>query len=146
MPWVKGQSGNPKGHIPKERALTRILEQAGSRAVEVDGKPISGKRLVARLVWEALTTGQVTFPNGGQMVISPDDWIAVAKWVYAQIDGPPKQEIGVSGPNGGPIQTQDLSALTVSDLLVLIDAAQPTLPGKQTDDEDPPSDPGSPPE
>lgn len=99
--WQPGQSGNPKGRPPKARALTEILERAGSATVEVEGKRISGKRLVARLVWEALTTGVLSLPiePGAppvRRVIGSDEWITLAKWVFAQIDGPPVAQMDLT--------------------------------------------------
>jgi hypothetical protein len=95
-----GQSGNPKGRPPKERALTEILERAGKTTVEVEGKKISGQRLVAHLAWELATTGQVALPNGVVLEAELDDWLNAVKWLYAQIDGPPKQGLEVTGPDG----------------------------------------------
>lgn len=95
--WKPGQSGNPAGRPPKSRALTEILERAGSRSVEMpDGKRVSGKQLVARLAWDLATTGQAEFPGGKQLVIEPVDWLALVKWLYSHIDGPPKAEVDVT--------------------------------------------------
>ena len=96
MPFQKGQSGNPSGRPPKSRALTAILEKAGGRTLEVDGKRVAGRRLVARYLWEAATTGTVTMVDGKALKLSPRDWLDVVKWLYSQIDGPPKQEMDVT--------------------------------------------------
>lgn len=97
MPFVKGQSGNPAGRPPKSRALTDLLEKAGSRSVEMpDGKHVSGKRLIARLAWELATTGRAMFPDGKTLEIEPSDWLALVKWIYSHIDGPPRGEVDLT--------------------------------------------------
>jgi hypothetical protein len=100
--WKKGKSGNPNGRPPKNRALTEILEKAGSQSVEVDGKKVASKRIVAALLWQVATTGMATFPDGSILSVSPQDWLAVVKFIYAQIDGPPKAEMDVTS-NGETI-------------------------------------------
>src|SRR5689334_21290158 len=99
-----GQSGNPKGRPPKDRALTALLEKAGSATIEFQGKNISGKRLLPEMVWEGVTTGSVTFPTGEKIKLSPQDWKDFVKWLYAHIDGPPKAEIDLTS-NGETIGT-----------------------------------------
>jgi hypothetical protein len=101
MPFQKGQSGNPAGRKPKGRTLTDILEKAGSRTVEVDGVKISGRRLVARQVWEGITTGEVSFSDGKKIVLAPQDWKDLVKWAYGHIDGPPKAELDIT--SGGQV-------------------------------------------
>ena len=46
---------------------------------------------------DLITTGEVTLPSGKVLQASPKDWIETVKWVYAHIDGAPKQEIEQSG-------------------------------------------------
>lgn len=99
--WQPGQSGNPTGRPKKNRALTEILERAGSKTVALGDKNISGKRLIAMLLWQLATTGKCQLPDGEEIkVIGFDDWFAIVKYIYAQIDGPPKQDIGLEHSGG----------------------------------------------
>ena len=89
--WQKGQSGNPKGGPVKNRALTALLERAGSKVVIVDGRKVAGKRWLAAAMWELVTTGAVTLPSGNVLIVEPKDWLETVKWLYAHIDGPARQ-------------------------------------------------------
>ncbi len=101
--WKKGDpSPNPNGRPLKHRALTAILERAGSKTVDDDGKSTSRRRVLARMVWEAATTGSVRFPDGKALKVDAGDWFDVVKWIYSHIDGPPKQQIGLTGVEDGP--------------------------------------------
>ena len=55
------------------------------------------KRVLAELMAELVTTGTVHMPDGKVLEAAPRDWIETVKWLYAHIDGPPKQEIEQSG-------------------------------------------------
>jgi Family of unknown function (DUF5681) len=89
MPFKKGQSGNPGGRPPKSRALTEILSKTGDRKVDVAGKKVSSKQLIALLLWEIATTGRAIFPDKTELEVSPRDWLETVKWLFGQIDGPP---------------------------------------------------------
>lgn len=104
MPWQKGQSGNPRGRPKKPRQLTTQLERSLSRNITLsDGTHINGKRYVASIVRQALTTGEVTLASGKKMDLSPDDIIALMRWAFAQIDGPPPAKHELTGADGGAI-------------------------------------------
>lgn len=114
MAWKKGQSGNPNGRPPKSRTLSDILEKSGGAALEIDGKKVVGRRLLATQLWQAATTATVTFPamSGHEektVKLGTEDWIAIVKFLYAQIDGPPKQVLEHQGRNGGPIRSQTVN-------------------------------------
>jgi hypothetical protein len=104
--WQPGESGNPAGRPPKSRALTAILERAGSRTIDIDGKKTSGKQLLGRLLWQGVTEGMVNLPDGTKLELGPRDWFEMAKFIYSHIDGPPKQTLEHTGEGGGPIQTE----------------------------------------
>lgn len=76
--------------------MTAILEAAGSKTLEVDGKKVAGKRLLGRLLWDIATTGHATMPDGKALILDPADWVGLVKWIYAHIDGPPKAELDVT--------------------------------------------------
>ena len=97
MPQPKGVSGNPRGRPPKNRALTEILEKAGAAQVDINGDKVSGKRLLARLLWEGATTGIVTFAADRTYALPVDQWVGLVRFLYQQVDGPPKQDIEVAG-------------------------------------------------
>ena len=103
MPWKKGESGNPNGTKGKKRLLTKALEVALSRRVELDdGSGMAGKRWLAERAAEALHTGKVTLDDK-VMELAPQDWIDFLQWVYKQVDGPPPQAFEHTGADGGPI-------------------------------------------
>ena len=94
--FQKGQSGNPNGRPPKNRALTDLLETAGNVTVDVDGKKVARKRIVAGLAWELLANGEAVLPNKRKLTLDPGDWLGLYKWIYQHIDGPPRAEVDVT--------------------------------------------------
>lgn len=89
MPFQPGNRANPNGRPPKQRALTAILEAELSKTVNVgEDRRVAGKRQVAALITQFLTTGSVTFPDGRTLMAkSLDEYFTVARWLYRHIDG-----------------------------------------------------------
>jgi len=83
-----------------------------------DGTRMSGKRWLARSLWELVTTLRVTLPDGRTISPEPEGWFEVVKFIYAQIDGPPKQQIGMD---------IDFAKLTDAQLMAFITTGIATL-------------------
>ena len=122
MPFKPGQSGNPKGRPPKGRALTEILERRGNKTVpDIDGRNHGGKYIVARALWELATTGRTSLKDGDEvreLSVGAKGWFEIVKWMYAQVDGPPKGEMDVTS-GGKPLAVVDFTKLTVEQLEVI---------------------------
>lgn len=118
--WQPGESGNPKGRPPKVRALTAILQRAGSQTLEVEGRRISKRRLVARMLWDIAATGRTTYADGKELVAGATGWLDVVKFLYAQIDGPPRAEVDVTTDG----RALDLNAAIEHELALLAASRQ----------------------
>ncbi|HET8707608.1 MAG TPA: DUF5681 domain-containing protein [Pseudomonadales bacterium] len=90
-----GQSGNPKGRPPKDRALTALLEKAGKKTITNDGRKVARNRVLASKLWELATTGETEL-DGKKLELAPADWLDVVQFLYKHIDGPPKQNLDVT--------------------------------------------------
>jgi hypothetical protein len=64
---------------------------------------------MANLMWDLATTGKAVFPDGRELEVSPQDWFGIAKFLYGQIDGPPK-----------PVSKDDFSDLTDDELIAAL--------------------------
>jgi hypothetical protein len=84
--WKAGASGNPGGRPRGKRALTQILEEAANEVAIIGGETITGKDMIARMVIQFLTTGEVML-GGRQLQASINDWLAAVKWFYSHVDG-----------------------------------------------------------
>lgn len=84
-----GNSGNPRGRPPKERALTSILEAELNKTVtSADGVRVARKRLIASLMAQIATEGRVTMPDGRELVVGDlKELTDILKWIYRHVDG-----------------------------------------------------------
>jgi len=107
----KGTTNNPHGAPKKDRALTKLLMTELSHKIQVGDEQISGKKLIAMNVVNAVTTGRVRFPNDTEdSIISVKDWIDFMKWLYVHVDGSVKTEVDVTS-NGKEITTINVKLL-----------------------------------
>lgn len=121
--WKPGQSGNPKGGQKKSRALTAILEKAGNTTAECpDGKRRARKRILADLVWQLVTTGQIALEERVYTVASVDEWLYILRWLYLHIDGPAPKALDVTS-DGQAVG----SGLSLTELVALMQQADQEL-------------------
>ncbi len=97
--WKKGHSGNPAGIsriTTTSRYLSRLLQEVGAQPCP-DGERTNAE-LLADLVWQGVTTGEVRFPIQGDnlMVLGVQRWLEMVKFIYGQVDGPPKAEMDLN--------------------------------------------------
>lgn len=91
--WVPGgPSANPNGRPTKERSMTFILGNVGDEIASINDGTLSGKQLLAKRVWEGLSTGTITLTDEKRLTLGAADWKDLARWVYMQVDGPPVPE------------------------------------------------------
>jgi hypothetical protein len=89
MGLKKGQTNNPAGRPPNERALTKLLQQALSRSTyDTEGNRVARKKLMARLVAQGLAEGKIEFPDGREVELSAQQWIELVERMIKHIDGP----------------------------------------------------------
>ena len=84
MPWRKGESGNNKGRPPKNRILAQTLRETGAHDSYGD---LSNQQLMARMVWEGLALGTITFVGGRTVELNGKEWLELVKWIHAHVDG-----------------------------------------------------------
>lgn len=81
------------------RMLTTLLELAGRRSTFVAGdhpKRMAKQKVVAEMVWDLAITQRTVLPDGEEMVLSAREWVDLVKWLYSQVDGPPKQTVDLT--------------------------------------------------
>jgi hypothetical protein len=78
---------------------------------------VAGKRVLARLVVEGITTGKVTFPGEETpSTIGVKDWIEFVKWAYQYLE-PPVTRNEITGADGGPVEVKTIDNAVLSKLL-----------------------------
>ncbi|MFA7287230.1 MAG: hypothetical protein WC052_06215 [Patescibacteria group bacterium] len=100
---TKGKTNNPSGRPPIKHALTESLRRALSRMVDVDGKRVNGKQVLANMVADLLLTGAVVFPDGKAIQVSPKDWLDTMRWAYQYLE-PPITKLEHGGVDGDPLK------------------------------------------
>jgi hypothetical protein len=82
--WQKGQSGNPRGRPRNERALANVLRETGEHDSFGD---LPNKTFMARLVWQAIATGQISLVGDRTLTLSIKEWLDLVKWLSTHVDG-----------------------------------------------------------
>jgi hypothetical protein len=86
--WQQGQSGNPKGRPPRQRALTELLRVQGEQPILVGGEAMSAQEALAKAVWQFAVTGEVWLMGNHLTASSVTEWAHVVKWLYTHIEPP----------------------------------------------------------
>lgn len=109
-----GMSGNPKGRPPKSRALSELLAKgAGIKIAIPPDDPqaeMDAKDVFVQHVWEAVTMGRITFPDGRTLTLDAVDFSTFARLLLNQIDGPPPAAVDVTS-GGKPIAPQIIEVI-----------------------------------
>lgn len=84
MPFVKGQSGNPRGRPRDGTSWVQVLEKIGAEKISANDD-LTKKEAVARRLWSEAAKGQ--------------SWAIMA--LMDRMDGKPKQEVQQDITSGG---------------------------------------------
>ena len=125
--WKKGQSGNPHGRPTRARALTTAICDEIEAQFREKGVDLPGNRLLAKVLVKILHDGEVVLPGGTKLEVSGKDYLDFAKWLVNQIDGPPRQEVGLY-----QYDELDLSQLSDEDLLKIGEILEPVINSADT--------------
>jgi len=89
MPFQPGQSGNPNGRPPKVRTYADLIDKALARKAS---NGVQRKKVLADLIAEAATEGQVKFPGDKEYSkLSMGEWRQFMKDVLSHLEPPPMQ-------------------------------------------------------
>jgi hypothetical protein len=84
--WKPGQSGNPKGRPRKKHTLTEILQLSGEQVITVGDEVITAKEVLAKAVWQFVTTGEVWLSGKRLEAVNVSEWANVVKWLYSHAE------------------------------------------------------------
>lgn len=90
---------NPRDYTPEPpgRVLTEVLLRGAEMLThDRNGTEVSNKELLAKLVWEAVTTGEVHFQGADCIVLAKREWVDTVRFIYNQVDGPPKKAMDLN--------------------------------------------------
>lgn len=89
--------GKRGGAGKKKRMLTELLSRSGKIIIQhpQTGEQISRRRLLGELLWEAALSGHVDL-DGRKIYANFEEWTDIVKFIYNQLDGPPRLEVDMS--------------------------------------------------
>jgi hypothetical protein len=90
--------------------LSDALRLRGAATVNYEGKRYSAGRFVARMLWELATLGITHFANGTELRAKNIGWFEIVRFIYAQVDGPPRAQVDVT-TDGEPIGLTDAEVI-----------------------------------
>ena len=109
MPFEKGKVSNPAGGKRKGRRLSKILEEAGGKAMLALGDDgvfdtVIPEEHLAEMLWSAAINKVFRFKSGktegDEWIVVPlgfKNWLDLAQFLYKQIDGAPGSAVDHSG-------------------------------------------------
>jgi hypothetical protein len=93
-----------------------LLIKALNKTVETPSGRMVGKCLLAQMVAQALTSGQVKFPQDEKpSTISVKDWLEFVKWSYGYLE-PPVTRNEHTGEDGEPLIVKVIKGVVLDDL------------------------------
>lgn len=83
--FQSGQSGNPRGRPPGQRALAATLREM---AQQFEGdEEISIGEAMSRLIYRALLSGDIALTSGRRLELDAKQWLDLMKWLHHHVDG-----------------------------------------------------------
>ncbi len=99
------------------RWLTVALEDRGmARPENREGVSTYAEAMV-RSVWEAVTTGQVKWPDESVMKLKARDWLDAVAFIFNRIEGPPPQDLNLNIVQGAVDDLARLYGMNPDELL-----------------------------
>lgn len=120
--FAPGFSGNPAGRPPGKRALTKLLEIAGERAITLKPRgskeeiKVARKEVLSELAWELILNGHVVLMDGTKLKLPAQEWVSLYKWIFTHVDGPARAELDIKSDGRMEIEVSYVEgSLTASD-------------------------------